>query len=116
MKTINYHLISAAAVVLLGATFSVQAVETIQSPRAKANQIRVVPSIASAMDVNLVTNRPFGNAKAWALAKDLRKVSGAGSGIDLAGGPRPLLSPKDPRYQQALREMRHQEFYIAPLK
>jgi hypothetical protein len=43
-------------------------------------------------------------------------VPSTGRSIDLAHGPRPLLSPKDPRYETALRELRQQQFQVAPLK
>ena len=114
MKTAKYLLVAAAAVVTL--TLSAQAAEPLLSPRAKAlaDSLRTVPSVAS--DVNLATNRPIGNAKAWDLAQSLRKVPSTGPSIDLAHGPRPTLSPKDPRYETALRELRQQQFQVAPLK
>jgi len=108
-------LLAAATAALLTTANSVSAGEPLLSPRAKANQIRVVPG-SSAHDVNLVTNRPTGNARAWALAQSLRKVPGTGPSIDLAHGPRPLLSPKDPRYETALRKLRDSSFQVAPLK
>lgn len=116
MKSVNYLLVAAAAVVTLNVTLSAQAAEPLLSPKAKAlaDSLRKVPSAAS--DVNLATNRPVGNAKAWELAQSFRKVPSTGPSIDLAHGPRPTLSPKDPRYETALRELRQQQFQIAPLK
>jgi hypothetical protein len=116
MKTVKYLLVAAVAAVTLNATLSAQAAEPLLSPRAKAlaDSLRKVPSAKS--DVNLATNRPMGNAKAWELAQSFRKVPSTGPSVDLAHGPRPLLSPKDPRYETALRELRQQQFQIAPLK
>jgi hypothetical protein len=117
MKSIKHLLVAALAVVALYATLSAQAAEPLLSPKAKAlaDSLRKVPSAAS--DVNLATNRPFGNAKAWELAQSFRKVPSTGPSIDLAHGPRPLLSPKDPRYEMVWRELRQaQQFQVAPLK
>lgn len=116
MKTVKYLLVAAVAAVTLSATLSAQAAEPPLSPKAKAlaDSLRKVPAAAS--DVNLLANRPIGNAKAWELAQSFRKVPSTGPSIDLAHGPRPLLSPKDPRYEQAARELRQQQFQVAPLK
>lgn len=85
------------------------------SPRAKAHtdSLRKVPGTSPA-DVNLATNRPIGNAKDWEAAHSFRKLPSPGPSIDLAHGPLPTLSPKDPRYAQELRRLR--EVQIAPLK
>jgi hypothetical protein len=95
---------------------SANAGEPLMSPRAKelAYSLRKVPSTPNA--VNLATNRPIGNAKAWELARSFRKVPGTGPGIDLAHAPRPTMSPKDPRYEAALRANALREFQIAPIK
>lgn len=95
---------------------SAQAGEPLLSPKAKeqANSLRRVPTVAS--DVNLAKNRPVGNAKAWELARSFRKVPSTGPNIDLAHAPRPTMSPKDPRYQAALRENATKSFQVAPLK
>ena len=116
MKTLKNLLVAAAAVVTLNATLSAQADEPLLSPKAKAlaDSLRKVPAVAS--DVNLATDRPIGNARAWELERSLRTVPSTGRSIDLAHGPRPLLSPKDPRYEMALRELRQQQFQVAPLK
>jgi len=114
MKTLK-NLLVVAAVVAVGAAFSANAGEPLYSPRAKelANSLRKVPSTPS--DVNLAANRPVGNAKAWDLAQSLRKVASTGSSIDLAHAPRPTMSPKDPRFEAALRA-NASEFQIAPVK
>ena len=114
MKTLKNLLVAAAAVVTLNATLSAQADEPLLSPKAKAlaDSLRKVPAVASG--VNLATDRPVGNARAWELERSLRTVPSTGRSIDLAHGPRPLLSPKDPRYETALRELR--QFQVAPLK
>ena len=95
---------------------SAQAGEPLLSPRAQeqANSLRKVPTVAS--DVNLATNRPSGNAKAWELAQSFKKVPSTGNSIDLAHAPRPTMSPKDPRYEVALRENATKSFQVAPLK
>lgn len=115
MKTLK-NLLMVAAVVAVSATFSANASEPLYSPKAKAlaDSLRKVPTIAS--DVNLATNRPIGNAKAWDLAQSLRKVPSTGSSIDLAHAPRPTMSPKDPRYETALRANAEREFQVAPVK
>ena len=95
---------------------SAQAGEPLLSPRAQSNQSRVVMSNTSANDVNLATNRPIGNAKAWEHAQSIRKVSGTGDSIDLAHAPRPTMSPRDSRYEAALRDNATKNFQVAPLK
>ena len=110
---LNQILLAAAVAVAFTAANRAQAGEPLLSPRAQANQPRMV-SGTSANDVNLATNRPAGNAKAWELAQSLKKVPSTGQTIDLAHGPRPTLSPKDPRYEQEARRL--QEVQITPLK
>ena len=90
--------------------------DALLSPKAKAlaDSLRKVPAVASG--VNLAIDRPIGNARAWELERSLRTVPSTGRSIDLAHGPRPLLSPKDPRYEMALRELWQQQFQVAPLK
>lgn len=110
---LNKILLAAAVAVAFTAVNRAQADEPLLSPRAKANQTRIVSGTA-ANDVNLATNRPTGNAKAWAQAQSLKKVPSTGQTVDLAHGPRPTLSPKDPRYEQEARRL--QEVQIAPLK
>jgi len=57
-----------------------------------------------------------GSPKGRELAYSLRRVPSTGLNVDLAHGPRPTMSPKDPRYETALRELRAKEFQVAPLK
>ena len=101
----------AGVLTFVGNTF---AGDPLHSPKAKAlaDSLRKVPAVASG--VNLATDRPIGNARAWELANSLRTVPSTGRSIDLAHGPRPTLSPKDPRYDQELRRL--QEVQVAPLK
>lgn len=108
-------LLAVAAVGAFTFTASAQTGEPLLSPRAKENQIRVV-SGTSTSDVNLATNRPAGNAKAWALAQSLKKTPSTGDNIDLAHAPRPTLSPKDPRYETVLRQNAEKNFQVAPVK
>ena len=81
----------------------------------KSDPIRVV-SGSSAGEPNLAANLQYGNAKAREQLLSVRKVKGTGSNIDLAHGPRPLISAKDPRFDTATRELRETRFQIAPLK
>ena len=90
--------------------------EPLHSPKAKALADSLNKARAIHGDVDLTKDRPMGNAKAWALARSFRTVPGTGPSVDLAHGPRPLLSPKDPRYQTVLRELRAREFQVAPVK
>ena len=114
MKKMILLAVAAAGIFTLAA--SAQAGEPLYSPKAKAlaDSLKKVPAVTS--DVNLALDRPAGNAKAWELARSFRSVPSTGPSIDLAHGPRPLLSPKDPRYEQAARELRQQQFQVAPLK
>jgi hypothetical protein len=87
------------------------AVRPLLSPRAQANQIHVMTGYSTSVD--LTQNRPAGNAKVWESARSLMKAPGTDT-TDVAHGPALTMSPKDPNYTQALREMR--EVQIAPLK
>ena len=106
-------LLTAAAATLLTAMNTAQADEPLLSPRAKANQIRTV---AGTSEDKLDRSIKAGSPKGIAMAESLRKVASAGPAVDLAHGPRPTLSPKDPRYEQAARELREAQFQVAPLK
>jgi len=92
--------------------------EPLYSPRAKAlaDSLKKVPAATSS--VNLALDRPAGNAKAWEHARSFRTVPSTGPSIDLAHAPRPTMSPKDPRYEAALRAnaISAAEVQIAPLK
>lgn len=114
MKKTIMLAVAAAGIFTLAA--SAQAGEPLLSPRAQeqANSLRRVPTVAS--DVNLAKNRPVGNAKAWELAQSFKTVPSTGNNIDLAHAPRPTMSPKDPRYEAALRENATRNFQVAPLK
>jgi hypothetical protein len=97
--------------------------EPFLSPKAKANQIRFAPSGSSANDPDLLKDRPFGNAKAWAQQHrawaqqhSATTFPGTESTVDLVHGPRPTMSPKDPRYEQAARKLRESQYQAAPLK
>src|SRR5258708_288114 len=113
MKKTILLAVAAAGVFFLAA--GAQAGEPVLSSRAQSNQNRVVAG-TPANEPNLVTNRPAGNAKAWELAQSLKTVASAGENADLAHAPRPTVSPKDPRYETALRENATQSFQVAPLK
>jgi len=113
MKAMKHLLVAAAAAVTL--TITAQAGEPLLSPKAKAlaDSLRKVPGTTTDMvDRSIQPGTPRGRE----FAHSLRKVPSTGPSIDLAHGPRPTLSPKDPRYETALRELRQQQFPIAPLK
>ena len=112
MKT---KLILAAAVATLTLTSGVYAGDAVLSPRAKEMQdsLRKIPGTTTDM---IDRSAKVGSPKAQDLAHSLRKVPSTGPSIDLAHGPRPTLSPKDPRYETALRELRESQFQVAPLK
>lgn len=108
--------------VLIAATLAVftavnwaSAAEPLHSPkgRAFADSLRTVPGSSPDMIDRFVGP---GSPKGRELAYSLRKVPSTGSTVDLVHGPRPTMSPKDPRYETALRELRAKEFYVAPLK
>ena len=115
MKMINCKLTALAAIGLFAAAVSAQAGEPLLSPRARANQIRVVPG-SSIGDKDFVHNIEYGNAKARQLAAASRTVASTVRDIDLAHAPRPTFSPKDPRFETALRQNALNQFQFAPLK
>lgn len=78
---------------------------------ALADSLRKVPGTTPDM---LDRSVKPGSPKALALAESLREVPSAGPTVDLAHGPRPMLSPRDPRYDQEARRL--QEVQLAPLK
>jgi len=94
-------------------TGNIFAGDAVMSPRAKeqADSLRKVPGTTTDMVDRSV--KP-GSPRAIAQAESLRKVPSTGPSIDLAHGPRPTLSPKDPRYDREVRRL--QEVQIAPLK
>ena len=114
MKKINKILMVVVVATAFTAVNRAQADEPFLSPRAKANQIRHAPSGSSINDPDLVKDRPAGNARAWAQTHRLQATPGAASTVDLAHGPRPTISPKDPRYEQEARRLR--ELQVAPIK
>ena len=101
MKTLNHLLFAAAAVVTLNLAQSAQASEPALSPKAAQLRYDLRKVLSAPSEVDLTKDRPIGNAKAWELARSLRTVPSSGPSIDLAHGPRPTLSPKDPRYETA---------------
>ncbi len=113
MKT---TLLLAAAVTAFAVATTVSATEPLHSPKGKALADSLRKVSATHSDVDLTKDRPIGNAKAWELARSFRTVPRTGPSVELAHGPRPLLSPKDPRYETTLRELRAREFQVAPLK
>jgi hypothetical protein len=109
-RSLLFAVAVAGFLALAGNTF---AGDALLSPKAKAlaDSLSKVPGTTTDMLDRAV--KP-GSPKAIAQAHSLRKVPSTGPSIDLAHGPRPTLSPKDPRYDQALRRL--QEVQVAPLK
>ena len=115
MKTTKILLAVVTAAATL--TLTAQAGEPLLSPKAKemADSLKRVPSTGQSVDL-AHNNIQYGNAKARDIAYSLRIVPSSGPSIDLAHATRPTLSPKDPRYEVALRANAVKEFQIAPLK
>ena len=108
-------LLAAATVAVLTAISTASAAEPLHSPKSKAlaDSLRTVPgSTTDMIDRSVLPGSPKGRE----LAYSLRKVPSTGPIVDLAHGPRPTMSPKDTRYEAALRELRAKEFHVAPLK
>jgi hypothetical protein len=95
---------------------SAQASDALLSPRAQdqSNSLKTVSGMQSDMiDRSVLAGSP----KSIEVAKSFRKAAGTNNDLDLANAPRPNLSPKDPRYQTALREnASSQQIQVAPLK
>ena len=108
-------LLAAATVALLTVVNTATAAEPLHSPKGTALADSLLTVSGSTTDM---IDRSFlpGTPKGRELVYSLRKVPSIGPSVDLAHGPRPLLSPKDPRYETALRELRAREFQIALLK
>src|SRR2546428_13122628 len=92
---------------------SAQADDARLSPKAKELRDSVRTVSGTTPDL-LDRSVRAGSPKAIAFAESQRKVSSTSPTIDLAHGPRPTLSPKDPRYEQEARRL--QEVQLAPLK
>lgn len=101
---------------LLTVISSASANEVRLAPRAQANADSLRRVSGSAGSADLTANRPSGNVRAWETSHSFRKSSGNTSDADLARGPQPLLSPRDPRYETVARELREKGFQVAPLK
>ena len=115
MNDMKTTLLLAAAVAVLTAVNAASAAEPLLSPKAKALAASLLPPpgpTADMIDRSVLSGSPKGRE----IAYSLRTVPSTGLSVDLAHGPRPLLSPKDPRYETALRELRAREFQVAPLK
>jgi hypothetical protein len=111
MKTLNHLCVMTAAVVALNLT--ARASEPVFSPKAAQlqHELRKVASMPGSVDLAKV--RPAGTARAWSLAQDFRKVSSAGPDVDLVHAPRPILSPKDLRFENAFRELASAKSLVA---
>lgn len=111
-----------AGLVLVGALAVLSAINApgadkpFLSPKAKAQADSLRRTATIRKDPDLMKDRPVGNARAWQLARSVRPVPRSAPSLDLVNGPRPFLSPKDPRYEAALRKLRGRQFQVAPLK
>ena len=112
MKSMNKVLMAAVVAFALTTVNYAKADGALLSPRAQGNQIHIVAG-SSVGDPDLLANRQYGSASARGSFRSAIKAPGTNT-TDLARGPRPTMSPKDPRFAQALREMR--EVQVAPLK
>lgn len=114
MKTFN-HLLAAAAVTL-GVTLTAQAGNALMSPKAK-EQAKSNANVVTMTSYDSIdrTIKPVSPRYAE-FQKSIQTVQTSGVNIDLANAPRPMLSPKDQRYQTALQENAVSELQVAPLK
>ena len=91
---------------------------TAMSPKAKAqaDSLKTVPADTTADTID--RSLKSGSPKAITQAQSQTVVSSTNQSLDLAHAPRPAMSPKDPRYETALREnaARQAEIQVAPLK
>lgn len=106
-------LIALAVAGVLTYVETTRADDAVMSPKAKAlaDSLKKVPGTTPDLIDRSVK---AGSPRAIAQAESLRRVPSTSPTIDLAHGPRPMLSPKDPRYAQELRRL--QESQVAPLK
>ena len=114
MKTLNKVVVAAAAVVALNFTLTARAVEPLLTPRAQGNQIHHVSGTNNDPDLAMI--RPLGTPRQVEFAKSLQRVPGTNNDVDLVHGPRPTMSPRDPRYEMAMKQLRDQQFQVAPVK
>ena len=111
MKNIVLVVVAAAGVLMFAAI--AHAGYALMSPKAKASEdsLKKVPGTTPDMiDRSIKPASP----KVIALRESLRKAPSTGPTIDLAHGPRPTLSPKDPRYEREVRRLG--DVQAAPLK
>lgn len=105
----------AAITVALLTAGSAMAADSVLSPKAQAlsdSFRKVGAGSTETIDRSIIVGSPRSNA----LSDSFRKVAGNGSGVDLAHGATPTMSPKDPNYSATVQDMRSKEFHVAPLK
>ena len=112
MKTLNKLVVAATAVMALNFTLTARAGEPLLTPRAQGNQIR---HVAGTDDMNRSEQRPLGSPRAVEFARSLAKAPGMDT-TDLAHGPSPTMSPRSPGYEMAAKQLRDQQFQVAPVK
>jgi len=113
MKNMNKIIVAAAvAVVLTTVNYAKADDQAYLSPRAQGNEIHAVAGLQN-NDPDLAAIRPTGNARGAETAQSLMKTTDTDT-VDLAHGPTPTMTPRNPNYAQAVVAMR--EVQIAPLK
>jgi hypothetical protein len=108
-------LLAVAAAGILTLAASTNAGEPFMSPKAKAaaDSLRRVPGTTPDLIDRSVK---AGSPKGLAFAESRRRVPNIGPTVDWVHAPRPMRSPKDPRFQTAWRSNAVKEFQVAPLK
>jgi hypothetical protein len=118
MKTTTFIAIAVASAFTFAS--SARAGDALHSPKAQAEaaSLKKVASAATSACCSSPADRPAGNARAWEQAHSLKRFAGADGSLNLAHAPRPAYSPKDPRYEAALRAnaVSRTEVQVAPLK
>jgi hypothetical protein len=101
--------------VAVASVFTVAASAIAGSPKGDSQALKIAPDATPDMiDRSLKSASP----KGISLVQSFHNVSSSGPSVDLARAARPTMSPKDPRYETALRENAAQqaEIQVAPLK
>jgi hypothetical protein len=121
MKTTSLLAIAVASAFTFA--MSARAGDALQSPKAQdqAASLKKVAgggcsATSACCSASAATDRPAGNARAWEQAQSLKRVAGTDTSVNLTQAPRPTLSPKDPRYEAALRANASAAVQVAPLK
>jgi hypothetical protein len=100
--------------VVVASIFTVAASAIAGSPKGDSQAIKRAPGTTADMNAPSVQS---GSPKGIAMAQSFRSAN-TGPTVDLARATRPTMSPKDPRYETALRDnaVQQSEIQVAPLK